>query len=383
LPITSLPPMGNKSGFGVVLNLLKSLAINVALAITSFGLGLLLLEVGLRVAGKQLAAPLQQALFERATDEDLFTFEPGIGTMTRPNLNRPNIRINDTETITVQTDRWGFRNPPTPATAPVAFLGDSFVWGFGVEESATWVQQVATARGVVARGYGQSGFSSWQYAQVFDRYVAPQKPKLVIWSFFANDLLPVQAGILGQNRASTEAGMEVRIWLDNNTLVYRFIKYIIQGAFFSDQQPIRYRDQDLDLVLFPSTHTILDPKSANFAQGLKELTAGLQDVQRQCQQTCDFVMVIIPTKEMVYYPKVQSAFTPEQRQLVQLAFRTYGELKQTFTKMGIRYLDLTPAFQKAALPVGAPARQLYFRTDGHWNRAGHRVAAEALTEWLP
>ncbi|WP_287130962.1 SGNH/GDSL hydrolase family protein [Candidatus Cyanaurora vandensis] len=362
---------------------LRSLGLNLGLVLTSTLLGVGLLELGLRLVGPRLSLELQQALFTRATDEDLFTFVPGVGTMTRPDLNRPAIRINDTETITVQTDEFGFRNPTGSQNPDVAFLGDSFVWGFGVPQAATWVQQVGQARNTVAAGYGQSGFSAWQYRKVFEQYVAPQRPQVVIWSFFANDLQPAAAQITSQNETITTAVINLRVWLDSHSLIYRLVKFVIQGAYFSDQQPISYQDSGLDLVLFPMTHNIVDPRTPDFARGLAELEAGVSRVQTQCQaQDCQLVLVLIPTKEMVYYPRVAHVFTPEQRQLVQTAFQTYRDFKVRLTRQNIPHLDLTPALQQAALSSTGQAQQLYFQIDGHWNRAGHAVAARALAQFL-
>ena len=44
----------------------------------------------------------------------------------------------------------------------------------------------------------------------------------------------------------------------------------------------------------------------------------------------------------------------------------------------VPFLDLTPAFRVSS-KTGA---RLNFARDGHWNPAGHRVAADAIEAWL-
>ncbi len=352
----------------------KTLVTNSGLALGGLLLGVAALEGGLRSIQPWVGPDLRAALFDRAADEDLFTQVPGLGTMTRPNLDRLQIRINDTETIQVRTDNEGFRNPPQQKPT-VAFLGDSFVWGFGVDAAHTWVRRWAERSGIPTGSYGQSGFSSWQYAEVYQRYVAPKKPRLVVWAFFANDLDPAPAPTLNTPDVSW------RVWLDQYSLVYRLAKFIIQGAFLSDLQPVAYRQAGLDLVLFPVTHRFLLPQSPQYPQGIQQLTRGLAQVQGSCQDpNCQLVVVLIPTKEMVYFDRVQGAFTPEERGLIRQADRTYQQIQAQLTKQRIPYLDLTPVFQQQARDPKQP--QLYFRTDGHWNRAGHHLAAEALGEFL-
>ncbi|WP_218080555.1 alginate O-acetyltransferase AlgX-related protein [Anthocerotibacter panamensis] len=353
--------------------------VNIGLVVGSLLVAVLILEGGIRLVGPLLAPNLRVALFERAADEDLFDFVSGIGTMSRPDLDRPNIRINDTEVLTVHTDHQGFRNPPDRQGAPIAFLGDSFVWGFGVSQAETWVSQVGQLLGQKTASYGQSGFSSWQYARVFDRYVASRHPRLVVWAFFANDLQPVAERI----KTGQPIDRGVQQWLDSHSLIYRLGKFIVQGAYLSDQQPVSYRDRDLDLVLFPITHNILNPQYPDFAPGLQEFKTSIADVKTGCQQSgCQLVVVLIPTKEMVYLPRVSSSFTPEQQQMVTNAFKTYRDLQSFLTQEQIPSLDLTAALQTAALPQAQPAQTLYFRIDGHWNKLGHQAAAQALAQFL-
>jgi hypothetical protein len=46
----------------------------------------------------------------------------------------------------------------------------------------------------------------------------------------------------------------------------------------------------------------------------------------------------------------------------------------------IPHLDLLPVFRRAAAQSTAPA--LHFSHDQHWTRAGHRLAAEAIHDFL-
>ena len=45
---------------------------------------------------------------------------------------------------------------------------------------------------------------------------------------------------------------------------------------------------------------------------------------------------------------------------------------------GIGYFDLTPALVEAAKSQGLP----YYRDDEHWLPEGHRVAAQAISQYL-
>jgi hypothetical protein len=55
-------------------------------------------------------------------------------------------------------------------------------------------------------------------------------------------------------------------------------------------------------------------------------------------------------------------------------------LNEFLTAEHIPHLDLLPVFRQAAANPQAPP--LHFRHDGHWTAAGHRLAAEAIHEFL-
>ncbi len=58
--------------------------------------------------------------------------------------------------------------------------------------------------------------------------------------------------------------------------------------------------------------------------------------------------------------------------------KTHHEMVTLLREAGVKVLDLKPVFEKAGHPL-----QFYFTSDPHWNRAGHKAAADALRQFLP
>ncbi len=56
-----------------------------------------------------------------------------------------------------------------------------------------------------------------------------------------------------------------------------------------------------------------------------------------------------------------------------------ARLGQFLAAAGIPYLQLGPALRAYQAETGEP---LYFPIDGHWQPAGHRVAAQAIYDYL-
>lgn len=106
-------------------------------------------------------------------------------------------------------------------------------------------------------------------------------------------------------------------------------------------------------------------------EGLKRFADGNQ---------LDFYVLLIPTDAQVH-PEMWKKWralgangpliaTPNG------ADEPQARLGQLLSAAGIQYLDLLPAFRRAALK----GETLYFPIDGHWNVQGHRLAAESLAE---
>jgi len=89
-----------------------------------------------------------------------------------------------------ETDEYGFNNPKglwTKGTLDVALIGDSFTQAACVgqdENAAHWVRQKYPA----TANLGMAGNGPMLELAGLEEYVAPRKPKIVVWVFYNNDM---------------------------------------------------------------------------------------------------------------------------------------------------------------------------------------------------
>lgn len=89
---------------------------------------------------------------------------------------------------THETDAYGFRNKQTAIPADIMLLGDSFIYGHGVEFEFTvgsFLEQL-TGRSVV--NLARQGDSSFQEAYLLTEYIGVFRPRVVFYIFSFNDI---------------------------------------------------------------------------------------------------------------------------------------------------------------------------------------------------
>ncbi len=176
------------------------------------GLGLVGLEVGLRVAGHRLpswitaprrnlgevhADPRWQdsARYGARLAKHLDTFcEWQQGDIVRMGFLPPGLVRHPTYRFPFVTDGEGFRNSASDSTATVvAALGDSFTDGLTLPAELTWPARLGRHLGVSVRNYGTAGFGPGQELLVLKEHVRARRPRWVVVGFFAgNDLLDAE-----------------------------------------------------------------------------------------------------------------------------------------------------------------------------------------------
>lgn len=293
----------------------------------------------------------------------------------------------------LRTNSRGLRTAIEDGPVDVVALGDSFTGGYGVDEKVAWPAQLARLGGLTVANLGISGFGAGSELAMLRQEGLRLRPRLVLWQFFANDLLDAasfaawqaagQGDFLAWERARTlpaaaaalsTPAVALRGLLHRHLVSYELAKWALrQGVYAAQRRPVRWIDgQGAPLLLDISGPTAWSDRSDRRVRAGMALTAAALEAARDAVRAAgaELIVVLAPTKEAVYW---------RGEALERIALESNDRwAAKLCRRLGIACLPLLPVFLGAARQAGP----LYFREDVHWNPAGHRLAAEAIARFI-
>jgi hypothetical protein len=283
--------------------------------------------------------------------------------------------------FTIESDEHGFRNPsPWPDQADIVVVGDSMVYGWGVERSTSWVglleESLAGQRVITL---GMPGAVPQQYVRYLEKFGLDLHPKLVIFGIFAgNDV--VGAENFESWLASGSPG-NYDVWRffggkppsrsrnllgESQLLLFlQSMKRTMGDAYSSETVKIPDRGS---LQLVPAIHKRAlaknHPQDAAFRKVI-ELAVTAKNLA--VANGSEFLVILFPTKEEIYLPLSGVSYPSLTR-----------PLKDALEDQDIRCIDLSERFHESA----TQNEKLYFHIDGHPNKTGNRIIAGVVIEHL-
>lgn len=365
------------------------------LAFLSITLTLLAVEVGLRIF-----AP--QALLH---DPDAFLPDEELGARLAPGFSD---RVVTTEfSSTWVINEKGYRGPPAsprtagPSTAApgtaglrIVALGDSFTFGYGVEEPQAWPRVLEETMNRTRGGAGPvdvvnlgvGGYGTWQEAIWLERNQAELRPDLVILGFYVgndpeDNARTVPGAAPGAHDtqvrpATAPRGERLRRWLGSHLHLYSLV------STRADELLVRL---GLRRLVYPFELEILKSDESDSTRAAWEATGrSLARLAEFCRRNgARLVVMLIPMKHQIsdavwarlarYHGADGGGF---DRLRPQRIARTLCETER------IETLDLTQGLSEAAARAGQDPRVFYWPRDQHFNVLGHRQAARLLAEYL-
>jgi hypothetical protein len=335
-------------------------------------------------------------------------------------------------------DEAGFRNPSVPKSSHVVVLGDSQTYGVGVEAGEAWPHQLSELSRESVYNMGVPGYGPVHSVALMNRVLAFHPQSVIEAVYSGNDLWDAYSmtyrgsgfeGLRSTDRAvlsainnaeahdngihqfsaivgSSERNQPnvVRRYLARHSSLWgllRATKAVVNTRLLAPRAPdARWaqavkeaRDARGQLVPFERepVRTVFTPHYRFAAMDLDDprIREGLRICIEEMKQLfaithrngARFTVVLIPTKELVFFDTFGSAF-PALNPLA-AAGRTehemWDEFKNELRLSGISFVDALPALRDA-LSVGEspyPAD-----ADGHPNARGHRAIAAAVVRHL-
>ena len=360
---------------------LKSIALNILLALGSVVFALGALELVLRLQPSLMPEEAQLRIHWRqmaVDDTAKSNADPYLGYLypagARSNLEQTNVRF------AFQMDSHGFRNIGTwPARADVVAVGDSWVFSYGVNDNETWTHQVEQSLpGTRVINLGMSGFGPEQYTRAYQRYGAPLHPKVLLYGIFAgNDLKDtddfarwLEAGSPGNYNVWRTAA---RVRQLNTPIIGKsYVVLLVRESWKNRKarfgsRTVTWKDgQQLRL-----TGNLYRKESFHAHPGDPQFQGAMGSLERArsfaAQHGTKVVVLLFPTKEEIYLPLLNQ---PVPRPL--------DAFPAELARRGIDYIDFSGPFTAQA----KAGRSIYFELDPHPNRAGYALIAHTVSEYL-
>ena len=185
----------------------------VALVLVAAGalvVSLLAVEVALRVRPTILGQTFANGVLTRYTAREggIYYRDPNL----RMNFMIPGLRASmyfNGYTWTHEADAMGFRNRRVAMPADVVLLGDSMIYGHGVELDATVGHFLEEILGRPVANLGRQGDSAYQEAYILRSHIELYRPRHVVYFYYENDVSDLTAYLSeAQMRAFIETPLE-------------------------------------------------------------------------------------------------------------------------------------------------------------------------------
>jgi lysophospholipase L1-like esterase len=358
--------------------------LQVLLAFVAFGL---LLEPAVRILRPQ-------SLLMKGK-ESFFPGDPDLQFSIRPNA-KTELARSDFK-IEVESNALGFRDVdrgPKGAALRVLALGDSFVFGWGVERDDTFEVRMermqaagSDARRLEVVNAGVPGYNLYQSVLALEKKGWQVEPDaILLGAFIQNDF---------SDNLSTEAWLEkkksgrrpekkkkktgLHAWLDEHSHAYVWLRvkyktsyrlqrmwYRLKRNFKEKEKRYKYRN----LLVF---RTPVPPEMEAEWRLSERLLLRLRDSVRARGKV--LLVALIPSELQVVRGKWERDGRKEGLDPASFDLEAANRRVAAFCRAeGIPVVDLLPAFRASS---GA-GQLLYLPTDHHWNRDGHYLAAETL-----
>jgi hypothetical protein len=170
----------------------NNLIVNVNLLFVAIVMTLFVVEGALRISPQILGRDFANGILTKyTTNQDGIYFLSANCQGTPLNLMKPNFRTmmyyNGYRWLH-ETDRYGFRNPKDREEADILLLGDSFIYGHGVNVDQTVAHFLEHGSTYSVVNLARQGDCAFQQVFLLSQYITHFKPRYVFYFFYENDI---------------------------------------------------------------------------------------------------------------------------------------------------------------------------------------------------
>ena len=276
----------------------------------------------------------------------------------------------------------GFRNPQVPETADIIAIGDSHTQGINVDSDTSWPQLLGGQSGQSVYNMGVGGYGPLQYHALIPQALQMHPQQIIIGLYLGNDIGDVARGI--RNRHSEmEIDNSFRHYIKYHTAIGSAVTQLIKRSPLG--RPPGFEVSHLVNPTFVANDRLhflagdMDLSDPEIADGFRKTIVVLSAAQQKCeQQQVRLTVILIPTRESVYFNSKQNpqrSWPSEFKQLAHRESELRKQLQAALTNQHVAYVDVLPLLVTA---VDSKSAVYAAHDEGHPLAEGYSVYAQAV-----
>ena len=287
---------------------------------------------------------------------------PKAGTVLgRPGAAARQIKNSGDYDVSVRFNRYGFRDRQDVATGnhrDVYVVGDSFTFGWGVEENLRFSNRLATHSG--QRIFNLSAplnIDSYASLIKYAESLGAEIRDIVIAINMIDDFVIIKKKIKERPIEEPQTtGRDIVLTFKSKLLTNSALYFALTTSLKSSIW-LNALLKKLGLIRALKDSVWGAPPENAVSDSIRALV--------QIAKNYNLTLMLIPSRGLWQGDKVNelSAY--------------HEQVRKDLISAGLQVVDLRPVMEKTGAPLN-----FHFRNDGHWNPAGHAIAAETLSRYL-
>ncbi len=266
----------------------------------------------------------------------------------------------------------GFRDDGIQGEPYAVVVGDSHVYGHGVDADRSWVEVLEQRTGRDFVNMGQPAAFPATQEKILERYGARLGPKLVIFSVFQNDW--ADAASLAEEAKGGSFTNAKRV-LDSYSSTYRLARFVANiGKYRSQDDSQKFTEGNVSFYVYQfHLGAVVDDRDPTIEYGERSFNESVMkaaDFSRD--RGHEIVFVIWPSREQIYIDRL-GEFDGSKGANVN---RLNDVMLDLCASNNLDCVDLTPAFAERRGSL------MFYPIDGHPNADGHALAADVVQNFL-
>jgi lysophospholipase L1-like esterase len=280
-----------------------------------------------------------------------------------------------------------------PSVQRIVVIGDSFTWGWGVEDHEMYSRVLETlVDGVDTVNLGVTGFNTRQEVDYLALEGLLYQPDVVVLGFCLNDIYEgtlVQRPLQSQrdrreaaSRADESLPVRVKGWLNDHLALYQLTKEaananrtVVKALVTMGVKDTLAGFDDLDPNLMPAARVYPPAFQRAVEKSQKEL---LDLAEYLGQRQIRFILVLIPSLQSMDAAAFRRSISYSALEASDFDLaRPYRELEGFARKHGIEVVNGYDALAKER----ESGETLYLKQDVHFNPVGQKALARAIAAY--